>query len=170
MEAWVRQGRRLVLLADGEPELETTRVSNAGAEDDDRLLTRGQNLLHGHGDSQLVFGWRHPGLAHKRSRRHRRRIRTPESVEVTLPPGCPGRHKNGPDRSRVAQDPAAQHYPPSGDPVHQPAAFVSFSSRSTIEDSVANAAPTGSFEVMSTPAMRSPSSGYIDDALFKNAR
>src|SRR5690348_18054630 len=84
MEAWARQGRRLVLLADGDPELETTRVSNAGAEDDDRLLTRGQNLLHGHGDSQLVFGWRHPRLAHKRSRRHRRRMRTPDRKSTRL--------------------------------------------------------------------------------------
>ena len=47
---------------------------------------------------------------------------------------------------------------------------MSVSSLSTIDASVANAASTGSGDVMSTPAIRSPSRGYIDPALFRNAR
>src|SRR2546422_245365 len=45
-----------------------------------------------------------------------------------------------------------------------------FRSRSTIDASVAKAASTGSGDVMPPPAMRSPSSGYIDPALLRKAR
>ncbi len=47
---------------------------------------------------------------------------------------------------------------------------VSFSSRSTIDANVAKAASTGPGDVMSTPAMRRPSSGYIEPALARKAR
>src|SRR4029077_262058 len=159
MQARVRQGWRLVFLADGDPKLESARVSDARAEDNDRLVARRQNPLHRDGHSQLVFGWRHPGLAHKRSRRRRRHGRPAESVQVPLPPWRPSGYKNGPSDSRVSDDPAAQPNPPAGDPVHQPAAFVSFSSRSTIDESVANAASTRAPDAQATPPIPRPSSG-----------
>jgi len=46
----------------------------------------------------------------------------------------------------------------------------SFSRRSTIDASVLKAASTGSADAMSTPAMRNPSSGYMDPPLLRNAR